>query len=56
MDTGAEVILISSSIIGTNTEMRKTEVHQISITHQPITVIGEADLPLMVGTIETTDN
>lgn len=54
LDTGAEVSLISSSVMGLR--VTGTSVHPVSITHQPIVVKGEAAVPLSLGELNTTWN
>jgi len=51
VDTGAEVSLISSSTPGL--AVKDSQVSPVSITHQPITVCGEAEVLLELGGVQT---
>ena len=54
VDTGAEVSLISSSTPGL--VIKDSQVSPVSITHQPITVRGEAEVRLELGGAQTKWN
>ena len=54
VDTGAEVSLISSSTPGL--VISDSQVSPVSITHQPITVRGEAEVTLELGGAQTKWN
>ena len=54
VDTGAEVSLISSSTPGLM--ISDSQVSPVSITHQPITVCGEAEVTLELGGAQTKWN
>ena len=54
VDTGAEVSLISSSTPGL--VISDSQVSPVSITHQPITVRGEAEVTLELGGVQTKWN
>ena len=47
--TGAEVSLISADTI-----IKESQVHPVSITHQPIVVKGETEVSLNLGSLNTT--
>ena len=51
VDTGAEVSLISSSTPGL--VVKDSQVSPVSITYQPITVRGEAEVALELGRVQT---
>lgn len=52
LDTGTEVSLISSSVPGL--KLKESKINPVSITHQPIPVRGEPEVPLKLGQLETT--
>ena len=52
IDTGAEVSLISAEIPGL--VIKESQVHPVSITHQPIVVQGETEVLLNMGSLNTT--
>jgi hypothetical protein len=52
IDTGAEVSLISADVPGLI--IKESQVHPVSITHQPIVVKGETEVSLNLGSLNTT--
>ena len=52
IDTGAEVRLISADVPGLI--IKESQVHPVSITHQPIVVKGETEVSLNLGSLNTT--
>ena len=51
IDTGAEVSLMSATVPGL--EVRESGVAPVSITNEPITIRGETDVNLSLGTLST---
>jgi hypothetical protein len=52
LDTGAEVSLISADVPGLI--IKESQVHPVSITHQPIVVKCETEVSLNLGSLNTT--
>ena len=52
IDTGAEVSFISADVPGLI--IKESQVHPVSITHQPIVVKGETEVSLKLGSLNTT--
>ena len=52
VDTGAEVSLICATVPGL--EVRESCITPVSITNQPITIQGETDVNLSLGSLKTS--
>ena len=52
VDTGAEVSLICAFVPSLDLEVRESCIASVSITNQPITIQGETDVNLSLGSLE----